>query len=284
MLPTSFIGALIALFSAVLFGGGDFYGGLAARRDRPFQVLALSSTIATLLMVALAFLWGEAWPSWPAVFWAALAGISGAIGLVALYRGLSIGKAAIVSPVSGVLAAMLPVGLAGLTSGLPGPLQLAGFAVALPGIWLVSANSTVKYDDKIGPSFGMGILAGFAFGLFFIFLARVPSGDIFGPMAVAKCAAACGSFLLVAVARLKVPDVRKNVPLILAGILDPMANTLYFVALRMTRLDIAAVLSSLYPAVTVLMSRWILKEKIKQGQWVGLILCVVSIGLITAQR
>jgi drug/metabolite transporter (DMT)-like permease len=181
-----------------------------------------------------------------------------------------------------VVAAVLPVLAAVATHGLPQPAQLAGFAVALPGIWLVSAGAGGDSKEGTLQALGMGLLAGVAFGFFFIFLARVPSGPIFGPMAAAKGAAMVGALILLLLTRQRLPAVRGNPAILLAGVLDPTANTLYFLAVRYTRLDIAAVLSSLYPAVTVLCSRWFLKEKITPAQWVGLALSVAAIALITS--
>jgi len=275
------LGAALALMSAVLFGVGDFVGGMAARRATPFQVLAISSTVATLLMTAAALLVRESWPSGQAMLWSAMAGFCGAIGLTALYKGLSVGRAAVVSPVSGVVAAVLPVIVAGVTHGLPEPVQLAGFGLALPAIWLVSSSGRRETDEGMLRALGLGLLAGVAFGFFFVFMARVPAGTIFGPMASVKGASMGVAFILLAVLRQPFPKLRGNPAALLAGVLDPSSNTLYFLATSYTRLDIAAVLSSLYPAVTVLCSRWFLKEKISPAQWVGLVLSVGAIMLIT---
>jgi drug/metabolite transporter (DMT)-like permease len=277
----SSLGAVLALLSAVFFGVGDFSGGLAARRASPYQVLAISSAVATGLMTLMALVMGEGWPSSAAVFWSVLAGLSGAVGLAALYRGLSAGRAAVVSPVSGVVAAVLPVAVAALTQGLPDNVQLAGFAIALPGIWLVSSSASDDSKEGTLRALGLGLLAGVSFGLFFIFLARVPAGNVFGPMAAAKGAALLGALALIAIFRQPIPSLRGNPAALLAGVLDPTANTLYMLATSYTRLDIAAVLSSLYPAVTVLCSRLFLKEKITLAQWSGLGLSVAAIALIT---
>jgi drug/metabolite transporter (DMT)-like permease len=281
MISTS-IGALLALVSAVFFGAGDFCGGLAARRASPYQVLALTSAVATALMLLMVLVTGEGWPSGAALLWSCLAGLSGAVGLAALYKGLSAGRAAVVSPVSGVVAAILPVAAAGLTQGLPETAQLVGFVVALPGIWLVSSSNSGESKEGTLRALGLGLLAGLSFGLFFIFLARVPAGAVFGPMAAAKGAALLGALVLIAIMRQPFALPRANPVALLAGVLDPTANTLYMLAIRYTRLDIAAVLSSLYPAVTVLCSRWLLKEKITPAQWGGLILSVAAIALITS--
>jgi drug/metabolite transporter (DMT)-like permease len=282
LMAASPFGALLALLSAVFYGAGDFSGGLATRRASPYQVLAVSSAIAAGLMTLLAFATGESWPSSAAWLWSILAGLSGAAGLAALYKGLSAGRAAVVSPVSGVIAAVLPVVVAGLTQGLPSNFQLAGFAIALPGIWLVSSSAAGESKKTNLQALGLGMLAGVAFGLFFIFLARVPKGNLFGPMAAAKGAALAGALVFIAGMRQPFPRIRGNPAVLLAGILDPTANALYLLATSYTRLDIAAVLSSLYPAVTVLCSLLFLKEKIGRSQWVGLALSVAAIAMITS--
>lgn len=276
------LGSLLALLSAVFFGAGDFSGGLAARRNAPNQVLALSSFVAVVLLSLGAVLGGERFPPVEALIWSSLAGICGAAGLAALYAGLSSGRAAVVSPVSGVLAAVLPVLAAAVIHGLPETQKLIGFGVALPGIWLVSSSRGDESRAGTIRALGLGVLAGVMFGFFFVFLARVPAGGLFGPMAALKGAALIGALAWLAVSRTPLPKPVGNPAALLAGVLDPTANALYFVATQSTRLDIAAVLSSLYPAVTVLCSRWFLKEKISPAQWVGLGLCVAAIALITS--
>ena len=128
------LGVSFALLSALLFGGGDFSGGVATRRRRPFQVLAWSALSGALALGLLAWWTREPLPAQASLLWAAGAGLSGALGLVALYRALAQGNAAVVSPMAGVIGAALPVIVGTFTEGLPGAARLLGFASAMLGI------------------------------------------------------------------------------------------------------------------------------------------------------
>lgn len=295
-------GSVLALASSVAYGAGDFLGGLAARRLRPFQVLTFGSATGLLLMALLAFLLGEEPPLSVDLVWAGLAGACGMFGLAALYQGLALGESAIVSPVSGVVGAALPVMVGMVLEGLPSPLQIAGFACAVPGIWLVTIQPGGS-RQKVRTGVLLGVLAGVGFGLFFTLIAQVESSATFYPLAFLKLVALTISGGVWWFSRSRYPriEIRRTapgllapmkqaapvtlaVPVILAmvsGLLDPLANALYLAATRLARLDVAVVLTSLYPAVTVLLSWLVLKEKIAPLQWLGVAFCLAAIVLIT---
>ncbi|MBA3072968.1 MAG: EamA family transporter, partial [Anaerolineae bacterium] len=130
MLPaTNLLGILMAFTSALVWGSADFIGGLATRRRDQYQVVMLSALSGMALLVLAALIFGESFPTWKGVFWAALAGLAGAVGIAALYKGLSIGESAVVAPTSAVIGAGLPVAFGFLTEGLPDPLRLVGFVL-----------------------------------------------------------------------------------------------------------------------------------------------------------
>src|SRR3954462_10112657 len=131
-------GVVLALLSAMVWGSGDFSGGVAARRSGEFQVLMLSSLSGVVLLVVLAVVARERLPPGASLAWAALAGIAGALGIAALYRGLSLGQAAAVAPTAAGLTAALPVAFGALAEAAPRAPQLAGFLLAGSGIWLVA--------------------------------------------------------------------------------------------------------------------------------------------------
>jgi drug/metabolite transporter (DMT)-like permease len=280
MLSSHLLGVLLALSAAGFYGSADFYGGLASRRISPYQVMVITSLIGLLLMAALGVLWGESWPSSRAMFWATSGGIVGTLGLIALYRGLVSGNAATVSPISGVIGAAIPVVFGTLTAGLPGIIRLAGFAVAVPGIWLVTLAPSVKQGESRN-GFWLGAVAGMCFGIYFVCIAHIGRGEVFGPLAVSKAAAGLLALLLVSVARHDWPSFRGNPAALLAGALDPLANALFLMSSHYTRIDVTAVLASLYPAGTVLLSWLVLKEPISRMQWLGVALCLGAIVLIT---
>jgi uncharacterized membrane protein len=132
------------LLSAALFGGGDFGGGVVTRHSRHFQVLAWSALSGVLSLGMLTWLTGESLPSPTSVLWAAGAGLSGSLGLLALYRALAQGSAAVVSPLAGVIGAVMPVVVVAFAECLPGPTRVLGFASTMLGIGLVARASSAQ--------------------------------------------------------------------------------------------------------------------------------------------
>lgn len=280
MYLSHFLGVLFALASSFLFGGGDFSGGLASRRSDKFQVITLSSLTGAMLLLAFAFIRRESFPSLESALWAALAGTSGAIGLAALYRALSMGNAAIIAPTAGVVGAALPVLFAAFVQGLPSREQSAGFLLAIVGIWLVTMSPSEGHVTLRNGLF-LAVLAGLGFSGFFILIAQVEEGALFAPLVVAKLASLGLAISLIMTRRLPLPSITDNLVALLAGALYAGANAFYLLATRFTRLDVAVVLASLYPAVTVFLSRVVLREQISKPQWIGVGLCLAAITLIT---
>ncbi len=273
-------GILLALVSAVVWGSGDFSGGVAARRDGPFTVLLLASLSGSLALSLLALVAGEGLPSGNTLLWGALAGASGAFGIAALYRGLSAGPAALVAPLAAVVGALVPL-LFGLASPAPpDSLQLAGFIVALAGIWLVT-RSPGGQGSGISSGVFLAVAAGVGFGGFFVLIAWVETGLIFSPLVVAKLAALGVALLLLKANGRSIPRLTSNPVAVLAGGLDAGGNIFYLLAIQFTRVDIAAVLSSMYPAVTVLLASLWLKERVSGGQWLGIAICLTAVALIS---
>ena len=266
--------------SAFVWGGGDFTGGFATRRSSPFHTLALSAFSGLVILIAAALVLREGFPTLAGITWAMLAGISGSIGIAALYRALSTEPAASVAPTTGVIGAVLPVVYSAIVDGLPAPQKLAGFALAFAGIWLVTARSGSERPVS-QQGLLLACLAGAGFGAFFIFIGLVDRGKILTPLIVARSFTLLSSLALVWMSRLRLPSLTSNPPALLAGLLDAGGNLLYILAKQYTRLDIAVVLASLYPAITVLLAALILKEKISHRQGLGVLICLAAIALIS---
>ncbi len=280
MLPADLPGILLALTSAFIWGAGDFSGGFASRRDNQYKVLALAALSGIVVLLAAAAVRGESLPSPASALWAVLAGVSGALGLAALYRGLSLGHAASVAPTAAVIGAVLPVVFSGFVEGLPGVTRLAGFVLAGLGIWLVS--QTAAQDMEISRTgFALACLAGAGFGGFFIFIAQVEPGAVFTPFIVTRCITLCVALALLRIRRLPWGPATPNPVALAAGVLDAGGNVFYLLAKQATRLDVAVVLSSLYPASTVLLSCILLKERVTRTQWLGVAVCLAAIIFIT---
>jgi drug/metabolite transporter (DMT)-like permease len=273
--PTS---VLLGLASAVSWGAGDFSGGLASRRAPVLGVLVLGQLAGTTLIAATALLLGEAAPPVGAVGWAVAAGASGAVGLGALYRGLAVGRMAVVAPVSAVLSAAIPVAWGMASEGLPPAPKLAGFALALAGIWLV-ARSEETGDGRAG--LGLAVVAGCGFGGFLVLMHGASQGGTFWPLAAAR-GTSLALAVVVALARGRrwVPG-RAAVPLVLlSGVLDAGGNAFFVLAARAGRLDVASVLSSMYPASTVLLAALLLRERVTRPQGAGIAAVLGAIALI----
>ncbi len=282
-MPTTILGACLALTSAFVWGSGDFTGGYATRRSSEYHVLALSALSGIVLLVALVLVQHESWPSLNDSIWAALGGTSGALGIACLYRALSMGHAASVAPTTAVISAGLPVIVGAFLAGLPNVFQLAGFAVAVPALWLVSASSPAPGQPVkrlAGSELALALLAGVGFGGFFVFVGLIGPGHVYTPLVIARSLTLLTGLLLIVGRRLPLPALTGNPVALLAGVLDAGGNIFYILARQYTRLDVAAVLASLYPAATVVLAWLILKEHISRRQWLGAVLCVVAVMLI----
>ncbi len=279
-LPSNLLGILFALTSAFVWGGGDFTGGYAARRSSQYHVLSLAAFSGLVVLVISAVVFRENFPSWAGMLWAMLAGVSGSVGMAALYRALSQERAASIAPTTAVIGAVIPVVYSAFAEGLPAPQKLAGFGLAFAGIWLVSAGSSAE-GAATRRGFFLACLAGLGFGGFFTFLGLVDRGIILTPLIVARSFTLITGLILVRLNRLPFPSIRANPPALLAGLLDAGGNLFYILARQYTRLDIAAVLASLYPASTVFLATLIFKESVSRRQGLGVLICLAAIVLIT---
>jgi drug/metabolite transporter (DMT)-like permease len=273
------LGALLALASAFVWGSGDFSGGLASRRAGPLQVLAASTLAGLAGLLAGALLLREQLPSPESALWAVAAGLSGMFGILSLYQALSLGHAANVAPTSAVIAVAM-LALYGLvTAGWPGWGRLIGFGLAALGIWLVS-RATAADDHLARRALALAVVAGLGFGGYFILMGLVEPGLYFTPVIFARLASLGVTATLMRLRRLPWPSPAGSPIAWLAGLLDTGGNVLYLAARQFTRLDVAGVLSSLYPVSTVLLAWLILKQRLSRLQWVGATLCLVAVVLI----
>ena len=259
----------------------DFSGGLASRRSPALAVVLFSQPLGGVLAVALALVLGETSLPPADILWSLLAGLSGPTALVFFYRGLASGRMGVVAPVAGVLGAAIPVVVGSVLQGQPAPIQLAGIALALGSVALVTR--TVD-GARSGPSgLGLALIAGSGFGAFFVFLGQVGSGAAFAPLVVVRIAATLLMAAVVVVSRSPWRLSRASIlPAIVAGTLDMGGNLGYVLAAQQGRLDMAAVLASLYPVVTILLAAAVLREHIGRLQAVGIAGALAAIVLIAA--
>lgn len=276
----NFLGILSALTSALLWGGGDFTGGFASRRSNQYQVLAISSLSGIAALAAAALIWKENFPSAHGIFWASLAGIAGAIGISSLYHALASGKSVIAAPTSALLGASIPVCYSFLKNGSPEIPQVIGIFLAFLSIWLVT-GSTDQTENKWQKGFLSACLAGISFGAFFIFISMVEPTKVMTPLIISRSVMFLASIIFLRILHLPFPKISTSHMALLAGVLDAGGNIFFLIARQFTRLDTAVILSSLYPAVTVVLSMILMKERSSILQKIGLTLCLVSIILIS---
>ncbi|QNI31892.1 DMT family transporter [Alloacidobacterium dinghuense] len=276
----------LALLAAVVWGTSDFCGGIVTRRTTPAIVLMIAHGLGLLALLAALAIHPSGLPTRHTVVFGLIAGLAGGVGLLALYRGLSLGSMGLVAALSGVLAAAVPVLVSFFTEARPSLLKLAGFAVAGVAIWLIAyAPGTEAHPHGLG----LGVLAGVCFGLLLLFL-HIAGRDsalwalTFSRVGSVGCALALGIWTFLR-RRPKVSGVRwaAIIPLAAtAGLLDTSGNLLYTVSSLMGRLDVAAVLSSLYPAGTILLAVWLLRERATRSQSFGMALAIVAVVMISA--
>jgi drug/metabolite transporter (DMT)-like permease len=271
------------LSSALIWGAGDFTGGLASRRADPYRTVALSEAFGLLLLLAAALLSGAAQPAWADLAFAALAGALGCSGLTLLYKSFADGQMSLAAPVSALTSAALPIAAGTFLEGFPGALKLAGFVLALGAIWLISRDqgSTRPAHIRVA-DLRLPLVAGVFFGLYFILMERATQGTVLWPMIASRLA---GVIVIAAYVGLRGGPLLPPRPvwrlIFLNALLDIGGNALYILSARAGRLDVAAVLGSLYPGSTVLLAWLLLKERINRWQLAGILAALGAIILMT---
>ncbi|CAN5242942.1 DMT family transporter [soil metagenome] len=260
--------SLLALGGALSWGLGDFFGGLAARRIAVFTVLALSQAIGLAGIALWVVLASDPFPGVVELLPAAFAGLAGAIGLAALYRGLAVGAMGIVAPISAA-APVVPLAVDAARGVVPGALQWLGVALVLAGI--VTLSREPSSSQRIATGAGLAIVAALGFGLFFVGLDAGADESAFWAVVAARSAAV--TFAVAAavfVTRTSLRPPRALLPALVAiGVFDTGANVLVAYATTRGAAGIVAVLSALYPVVTVVLARLVLKEQLSISRRVG---------------
>jgi drug/metabolite transporter (DMT)-like permease len=275
---------LLAIAASISYGAADFTGGITTRRSTPLVVVLLSQLAGLGLLLLLAPILGLHDFSAIDVELGAAAGIVGGAGVMLLYRGLATGRMSIVAPVTALEAAAVPVIFGLVTGERPSGVALTGIALGFVAVGLVSWSG----DDAMGEGRGLaqpGLLdafgAGFAFGVFFILLSRADHGNALWALAGVKIGSITIAALAIATFRQTFDVSRRTFWLItVAGFFDMGANLLYVLATRSGLLSLVAVLTSMYPATTVILARFVLKEKLERIQLSGLALAMLAIVMI----
>jgi uncharacterized membrane protein len=280
MVPPEILSGAAGLASAITWGVGDFAGGAASRRGNATFIVLIVNVVGMALAALAAVIGGEQIPPFEPLMWGMLAGLIGALGLTAFYTALATGKMGTVAPVTGVVAAAIPVILSSFTEGLPAVHQYVGFGLALAGVWL--ASSTAE-GLSLNRAFGLAVLGGVGFAGFYVLIDRAGDASLFWVLAAAKGASTVLITAYMLVNRVPFRIESSAWRLIgIAGTFDVLGNVFYLIAAQAGRLDVAVVLTSFYPATTILMAWLIYKEHISRIHALGIGLMLVALPLIVA--
>jgi drug/metabolite transporter (DMT)-like permease len=269
----------LGLASAACWGAGDFCGGLASKRTHVYSVIITSQIVGVGLLIGLAFAFGEAVPAPDQLALGGAAGFAGTIGLLALYRALATGRMGVAAPIAAIVGAALPVLVGFSIDGLPSGLQLIGFAVALLAVWLITQapDAALRLRELTLP-----LVAGLAFGVFFVLIGTVKEGFVFWPLVAARCTSLGALWITATLSHQPRLADRAHWRLVaLVGIMEVGGNAFFVLAGQTGRLDVAAVISSLYPATTVWLAWVILKERLSRQQLMGVAAALAAIVLIS---
>ncbi|UMG92793.1 EamA family transporter [Nocardioides sp. TF02-7] len=276
------MGVVLALLAALAYGVCDFIGGVASRRTTPWPVAFLAGVGGTVGAVALAVA-ASGSPSAVDLAWGGLAGLGTGAGSAFLYRGFSVGRIGVVAPVSAVGAALLPLVVGVGLGDRPGALAWLGIALALPGIWLVARIPEAPGAGSRRSGLADGVLAGAGFGLLFAAMGQVREDA--GSWPLVACQGA-GAVTIAVLAVLLGGSVRVTARTewwgFVSGLLAAAAVLAFQLATQVGTLTVAAVLTSLYPAVTVLLAALALRERVFGAQTAGLLLSGAAVALIAA--
>ena len=281
---------LLAIGSAVLYGAADFTGGLTTRRASTIPVVLLSQAAGLIMLALIMPVLPHASPTRADVLWGAAAGLTGGIGVALLYHALATGTMAVVAPTTAVCAVAIPVLVSVLLGERPMPLAVAGIALGMVSIVLVSqqqggtpgaAEAGLPRSRQSGV--GTALASGIAIGLFLLSFAQAGPGAGMWPLLVARTVSTT-LFAVMAIAggrSLRMPA-QVTALVIFAGVMDMLANALYLLATRQGPLSIVVTLSSLYPASTVLLARIVLGERLRPWQVTGVGCALAAVVLIVS--
>jgi drug/metabolite transporter (DMT)-like permease len=289
------------LLSASSWGGSDFVGGLGARRAPALLVVVSGHAFTLIVLLAVCFGMRLAVPGWGPFLFAANGGLEGALALALFYRALAMGRMGLTAALCGLITALIPVLYSMVHEGLPTPMVAAGLFMGLCAIWLITRTPNASEGLTGGPASGaglagssgtagmsnsrapllMGSLAGIGFGTQLILLKMAGGVSIFWIMAYARAAGVFGLILVILLFPPKGPRAGFLGLGILAGTLDTVGNLFYILAVRLGRLDVAALVCSLYPGGTILLAMFVLGEKPSRRQVAGIALALASVVLLS---
>ena len=286
--------ALLALAAAGLWGGGDFSGGMGVKHAggtmaAALRVILLSHAVSLGVLLVAAWWRGDAFPHGAPLAWGLGAGATVGIALACFYVALSRGAMGASAALSGLLAAAIPAAVSASAEGSPGLMRLVGFVVAGLAIWLIAAGPNPEAKTADRGTIWLAVAAGVGFGVYFVALKFAGSAGVIWPLATCRMGSltvcsllAMGMGLKADAGEGKIRLTRRVVVWALGAVLlDTSGNLLFVAATRAGRLDVAAVLASLYPASTILLAAWMLRERPTPRQGWGMAVAAAAVAMIT---
>jgi drug/metabolite transporter (DMT)-like permease len=276
------LGIILALVAAATYGAGDFLGGLAAKRNSVLTVVPISGVFGFATALAAVPFLSPGAPPRADLELGALTGAIGGAAIAFLYRGLAVGRMSVVAPITAVIAAIVPVGFGFIVGERPSIGVAVGIVLALGAVVLVSSSSDRDVTGQPEPSragIGDALLAGVGFGLLYVVLSQTSRG-VWPLVAARFVSVALVGAIAVATRRLAAPTRGSLAKIAWSGMLDMAGNIFYVLSLRHALISVAAVITSLYPASTVLLARIVLSERLGRVQWIGVACAIAGIALI----
>ncbi len=291
--PNLYLPAAYSLTAVGVWGASDFLGGLGAKRANAFLFTSVVNLSGMALAGALALAMGLPFPAIESLRWALAAGSFGGVALSLFYRALAAGKMGLVAPVAAVLGAAIPTLVTAFREGFPSSRHIAGFVLAGVGVWLISRTESGPADvdptrngtkeDAAGHPEGLGlaVLAGCGFAGFYLCIHQAGNGSAVWLSVCSRVASLAVTMTIVAFGGLLRALPRPVVGIaVIAGVLDIAGSIVFVVAAQTGRLDSAVVLSSLYPAITVLLARIFLHEHFSRARTLGMLAALAAVPMI----
>ncbi|TDB38172.1 MAG: DMT family transporter [Actinobacteria bacterium] len=273
---------LLSSGTALGYGISDFIGGNASRSERPVRVAAFSHIAGLAGMLVAALLWGASSVSPNDLLWGAAAGVSGGIGIFSLYAALRAGRMGVVAPITAAIGASLPVLYGTLIGERLAAMSVSGLAVVFVAILLVSIPRAEGHEPLSRVALGFSILAGVFFSGSFILLSNTGAASGLWPAVILRVVSVgvLGTGALITTRGL-VPARPVLLATIAAGLVETVATVFMLLAVQSGPIAVAAVVGSLYPAVTALLARVTIKEHLARHQIVGLGVALIGIALLS---
>lgn len=275
----------LGLCSAACWGGSDFAGGWGSRRAPALLLVTSGQIVSGAFLVILCFALHVPSPAGHYPMLAAIGGFEGALSLVIFYRALAIGAMGLTAALTGLLTALIPVLFSLLREGLPAPVNIVGLVTGCAAIWFITqqapASPAIRQAGAGGNALLLGTLAGIGFGCQLVLLKMASSGGVLWSLTWTRIAGVSALLMALAVMRSKAPVKAFLAIGIVAGVLDTLGNLFYILAAQVGRLDVAAMVSSLYPAGTILLAAIVLRERPSRRQMAGIGLALAAVVMLS---